>query len=58
MKPHKCEKSKTCICNSNSLEPKDDCPVHGLPSTRRCSYCGRFFTTDELTDDLDIKKDK
>ncbi len=47
MKQHKCEISVSCICSSNSLEPKDDCPVHGLPDLRRCSYCGRFIKIEE-----------
>ena len=43
MKPHSCHDPKTCCCNTQGLEPSDDCPVHGHPWPPRCEECGRFL---------------
>lgn len=41
--PHVCRKSDVCTCYSLALEPKEDCPVHGVVWPPRCGDCGKFM---------------
>lgn len=33
-----------CVCDSQALEPNDECPIHGAGEfPPRCMYCGCFM---------------
>jgi hypothetical protein len=47
-KPHVCREGATCTCNTQALEPDENCPVHGFgPYPPRCVECGRFMKRGE-----------
>ena len=31
-----------CSCDTQALEPSEDCHVHGWPDPRPCEYCKQF----------------
>jgi len=42
---HECQPSRTCRCSIQSLDPKEDCAVHGSGEwPPRCEVCGRFLS--------------
>jgi hypothetical protein len=40
---HECRRSMTCNCYLDALEPRETCPVHGVPWPPRCEICGKFM---------------
>lgn len=41
---HTCRRPTSCCCRADSLDPSEDCPVHGAGEwPRRCGECGRFM---------------
>ena len=53
MENHKCSPLTYCTCHALAEEPKDDCPVHGFETRRRCS-CGKYCSSAE-TDIRSVK---
>lgn len=49
MEEHTCIESNTCSCYMYSIEPNEDCPIHGHPGPPRCAICGRFMKWEETT---------
>lgn len=44
MKTHECKTLDYCICDTQALEPREECPIHGCGEySRRCIICGRFM---------------
>lgn len=56
MKDHECTNLGSCLCSRSSLEPNEDCPIHGYPDPRRCTICGRYFKVrsmiEQMSEDL------
>lgn len=41
--PHQCQRSTTCSCNIQDMEPNEKCPIHGYGEfPPRCEICGKF----------------
>jgi hypothetical protein len=53
MRPHHCKRDRTCSCTLTSLEPDEECPVHGTPWPPRCGTCGRFLTWNHMEFDME-----
>lgn len=55
MKKHICKEDKTCSCSRLSLDPSDNCPIHGSGEyPKRCGTCGKFIVN--LNEEEQIKK--
>lgn len=40
---HECYPPDYCFCDSQALEPDEECPIHGIPKPiDNCMVCGRF----------------
>ena len=45
---HVCQEGATCTCSSQSLDPNEECPVHGAGLyPKRCYICGKFLKQPE-----------
>lgn len=57
MKPHICERNRSCTCHIFADEPSEDCPVHSFGEwPPRCCICGRFMPWPKIEEKINEEK--